>query len=503
MKAFVFLFEVIAKLLHLRKSMILKPILKTSLLARDVQTKPCPGGQARGHGEKRRQKGDFMRCMSFAIASLMLVLPAYGSLEELNTRVQQDLKQLPYPATWREDAEEILEVVIVGSGMAGMASAFGLKRVGIHRILLLDQSKEGEEGPWTHVARMRTLRSDKEGTGPCQMLPSLSFYAWYEAKWGEEKWNELTKATPQEWMEYLCWFKKVLNLPVVNECKVLKITPLQENLFKIDCTQGSYHARKVVLATGRDGFGGFEIPDFMANVPKKFFAHTSEAIDFAALKGKKIAVIGAGASAFDAAGAALEAGSAHVELLFRRKELPLENLMDRFAHAGFEQGYHLLSDEWRWKLMNLALENGTPPPESAISRVQNHSNFQLKNNFALEKVELQNYDFVILGTGFRVEGSEILEIKEIFPHILLWKDRLLEAGNFPYLGPHFQFLERNPGQAPYLKHLYCFNYGALLSHGLTSSSIDAISAGAERLSKGIAADFFQEEVEKFYEQLNK
>lgn len=441
-----------------------------------------------------------------ALLFLICFATLQGSIEELNVRVQKDLRQFPYPDTWREDDEEILEVAIVGAGQAGLAAAFGLKKMGIHRILLLDQSQEGEEGPWTHFARMKTLRSDKDAVGPCLNVPSLSFCAWYEAKWGEDKWNTLTKATPQEWLEYLCWFKTILQLPVVNRCKVLKITPIQDNLFQIECEQNSYLARKVVLATGREGFGGFAIPTFMQEIPKNYYSHTSERIDFASLRGKKVAIIGAGASAFDAAGAAIEAGASHVDLLFRRKNLSAENLMDRFAHVGFEQGYHLLSDAWRWKLMHLALENGTPPPESAILRVQNFPNFQLKNNVSFEKAMLENscvtlagdsYDYVILGTGFRVDGSHISELQDIYPHIKLWQN-----SEFPYLGPHFQFLEKNPGEAPYLRHLYCFNYGALLSHGLTSSSIDALSTGADRLSKGIAADFFQEEIDAFYNEID-
>jgi hypothetical protein len=61
--------EAIAKLLCRRKSMILMPVFRASKLARAAQMRPCPDGQARLRGEKRRQKGDFMGHMSFAIAS--------------------------------------------------------------------------------------------------------------------------------------------------------------------------------------------------------------------------------------------------------------------------------------------------------------------------------------------------------------------------------------------------------------------------------------------------
>ena len=58
------------------------------------------------------------------------------------------------------------------------------------------------------------------------------------------------------------------------------------------------------------------------NLPKEYWAHTTESIDFAPLAGKRVAVIGAGASAFDYAATALEAGAAGVDLFFRRPELP-------------------------------------------------------------------------------------------------------------------------------------------------------------------------------------
>jgi hypothetical protein len=57
-----------------------------------------------------------------------------------------------------------------------------------------------------------------------------------------------------------------------------------------------------------------------------------------------------------------------------------------------------------------------------------------------------------------------------------------EIGTYPYLGEHFEFR----GSAPYLKDLYCFNEGALPSHGALPLSI-----GAERLAGEIAVDVFR------------
>ena len=52
-------------------------------------------------------------------------------------------------------------------------------------------------------------------------------------------------------------------------------------------------ARQVVLATGMAALGGAAAPDMLANIPRDLWATTSEAIDFAALKGKCVAVLGA------------------------------------------------------------------------------------------------------------------------------------------------------------------------------------------------------------------
>ena len=45
-------------------------------------------------------------------------------------------------------------------------------------------AEEGREGPWVTYARMPTLRSPKDQTGPDLGLPALTFEAWYDATRG-------------------------------------------------------------------------------------------------------------------------------------------------------------------------------------------------------------------------------------------------------------------------------------------------------------------------------
>ena len=314
-------------------------------------------------------------------------------------------------------------------------------------------------------------------------------------------------------MDYLRWYRRVLNIPVENEQSVFAIQP-EEQTLTIQLKHHQVKARKVVLATGRMGCGGYEVPHFMQGVPKRYYAHTCEEIDFEALKGKRVGILGVGASSFDAAAVALETGSHSVDLLCRRSRIPQVNKAIQIIYPGFSSGYYQLPDEARWQIFNHLYGEGAPPPFESLDRLAGYSNFQVKCKLAIASVREQGdkvvlstsqgdlaYDYVILGTGFSVDVSKQPEISSFANQIMLWQDRPLDRtvaatvkqGRFPYLGPHFQFLEKNPGAAPFLKDIYCFNWSATFSHALLSSDIPDISVGAARLARGIAADFFAQD----------
>ena len=446
----------------------------------------------------------------YKICLRLLLIPFIlsANLDELNKRVAWELDHIGYPADWAHEEQDCLQVAIIGAGMAGIATGYGLFRAGIHNIALFDENPEDEEGPWLTYAKMPTLRTSKEATGPSLFTPSLTFQAWYEAMYGCESWEPLVKAPSKDWGHYLNWLKSILHLPISNNCKLQEIIPLENGTFRLMFNTFSVSAQKIVLATGRKGCGGYEIPDMVKSLPTHLYGHTATLRDYSPFKGKKIAIIGSGTSAFDAAAAAIESGASSVDMIFRRLELPRVNKFDALAHVGMEQGFYKLSDDWKCRIIDYVESCGTPPPEEAIFRVIHHPKFRLNPGFAISKIILCDNkiviegnkrvecDFIILGTGFKVEVGKVPELKHFASEIKLW-----DHSSFPYLGDHYQFLEKKPGRAPFLKHLYCFNYGAYKSHGLTSSSIDGISTGALRLTEGIAADFFAEQIETFYNDL--
>ncbi len=246
---------------------------------------------------------------------------------------------------------------------------------------------------------MKTLRTPKNWMGPSIGIPSLTFQSWYEARFGKFAWELLTKIPTHLWMEYLCWFKKVLKLPTQNDAQLLKIIP-EKNHFKLVLSNQTVLTEKVVLATGLSGFGGGEIPDFMQSIPKSRWAHTNGGgkgqIDFDALKGKQIAIIGGGDAGFDAAATALEHGAASVDLHIRRKTLPKIDLMHGFFANHAE--YHMLSDQEKFNIFSYVYDQGLPPPFESILRAEKFPNFYFHSECDLGKIP-SGFDFYILATG--------------------------------------------------------------------------------------------------------
>jgi cation diffusion facilitator CzcD-associated flavoprotein CzcO len=424
------------------------------------------------------------------------------------------------------NGESVVDVVIVGAGMAGLVASAILKRLGVDNHLVLDRARAGGEGPWVTFARMRTLRSPKELTGPAMGMPALTFRAFYEAQYGREAWQALDRAPRTMWMDYLIWYRKVLDLPVRNEVSVERIRVRPDELLALDVREGgqlrTIFARHVVLATGRDGLGGAYVPPLADRIDRRFWAHSSDPIDFEKLRGKRVAVVGAGASAMDNAAAALEAGAARMDIFIRRADIPRINKFTGIGSQGVVHGFAGLADDWKWRFLDHTLKAQTPPPRPSVLRVSAfpHAHFHLASpidDLAVVGDHLvvttpkgcYETDFIIFGTGFKVDLALRPELAEFAPHIRFWRDRFptpdgmdnAELEGSPDLGDIFQFQENVPGACPMLSRLYCFNYPATLSHGKLSGDIPAISEGADRLARGIVRRLFVEDREIHFANL--
>ncbi len=387
-----------------------------------------------------------------------------AGLHALEQRVRFDLACLNYPPvnwvvpTAHPSHEPVADVVVIGAGMAGLVLTFSLLRNGIRNIRCLDRNPAGFEGPWVTYARMETLRSPKVLTGPAAGIPSLTFRAWFIAQFGDAEWDRLDKIPRVMWMDYLRWYRDVIALPIENGVEVLRIRP-QDGLLALDLSGSDAPrilARKVVMATGREGLGRPSIPGFIGDLPRRFWAHTADDIDFAALRGKRVVVIGGSASAMDNAAEALEAGCAELRMLIRRKAMPRINKLTGIGSAGFTNGYRTMSDDWRWRTMHYSEETQAPAPRNSTLRVSRHPNASFHLGSAIEELRLDDgqvairtsrgkcfvADFVILATGFTVETTSRPEIAAFADAIATWADRYTpppelaneELGGFPGSG---------------------------------------------------------------------
>ena len=444
------------------------------------------------------------------------------SLQALERRVRQELEFLSYPArSWvpprARDGVPVLDVLIVGGGQAGLAACFGLRRERIDNVEVLDAKPAGLEGPWIDFARMVTLRTPKTVTGPDLSLPSLAPRAWFEARHGADAWDALYKIDRHDWQEYLGWYRQVLDLPVVNGVRVTEIRPDGDLLLAILDNGEMRRARRIVLATGLEGSGRWQIPRVVSdNVPADRYAHTSQAIDFVALRGKRIGVLGGGASAFDNAATALGAGAASVDLCIRRPALPRVNPYRWMENVGYLGHFADLPDPLRWRMTRRIFDMNQPPPQDTLWRCQRFANFTLHVaspwtglSSAGDAVAVETprgafeFDFLIIGTGFTVDLSLRPELAGLAPEIATWADRFdppageehAALGQFPYLAPDCSFMPKVPGTSPHLSHIHDFTFATMPSMGLTGGSISGLKYGVRRLVGGIAKSLFTEDAE--------
>ena len=451
-----------------------------------------------------------------------------SALAALEARLREDQENLCRPAeNWvlphHHEGQRVLDAVIIGGGMCGQLLWFALTNGGMRNIRILDRSREGLEGPWMTYARMETLRSPKQLTGPAYGYGALTFRAWFTAQFGEAAWEALDKIPRPMWMDYLKWYREVLQIPVENGVAVKRVLP-EGDYLRLEVTGAEepvLFARKCIMATGREGTGHPQIPGFARDLPRSHWAHTSEDIDFAALKDKRVVVIGAGASAVENAAEAAEHGAKEVRHLIRRREMPTINKMMGIGSFGFTAGYADLPDEWRWRFMQYSFATQTPAPRGSTLRASRNDNVYFHFGKGIAGMQLCNdeliidtvdgarlaCDYMILATGFTTDPLARTELDGYADKIELWRDRYTppanerseDLANFPYLNRDFTFRERDPGAAPWLKHIYCFNYGASASLGKVSGDIPGISEGAAWLAREMAATLYREDVAAYFQ----
>jgi cation diffusion facilitator CzcD-associated flavoprotein CzcO len=453
------------------------------------------------------------------------------ALAALATRARHDLDMLNFPAAnWvpasnGPDGKPMLDVLIVGGGMCGQTAAYGLMREGIRNIRTIDRNRRGDEGPWGTYARMEILRSPKTLTGPNLGVPSLTFRAWFEAQHGAEGWKRLLKAGRIDWRDYLLWVRDTVGIEVENGTALVALEPTAAGVrATLDGASGREEvwARKVVLAGGRDGAGGIRRPRFpglagatgatgASDAARSRVLHSTDAMEPAGFAGRRIGVLGAGASAFDCAATALEAGAMEVTMFVRRSQLPQVNKSKGASYPGFLRAFGGSSDADRWRLQSYIFGEQAPPPHESVLRCDAHAAFSI--HFGEPWVDVEPsaeavavtttkgsyaFDQVILATGFEIDLAMHPLLAPFADNVVLWRDRIgpeiderdAECARHPYLGHGFELIARDSNRSPGLGRIHMFNVGATMSHAALAGDIPGLQIGTSRLVGAILGDLF-------------
>ncbi|MBY0337195.1 MAG: NAD(P)/FAD-dependent oxidoreductase [Acetobacteraceae bacterium] len=458
-------------------------------------------------------------------------MPAPRTLAELEADVARDLALTAHPrAAWlvprTSGGKPVLDVLVIGGGQCGLAVAHALRRDKVENILVLDRAGYGREGPWTTYGRMKALRSWKDQTGPDLRQPSLTYQAYHEAAYGVRDWEAMRWIPKEYWNDYLLWFRRVTGIPVRNGVEAGRIGPAETDdglpCLSIETSEGPMLARKVVLATGQEGIGGWWMPEPIAALPPHLRAHTNEMIDFSRLRGKVVAVLGAGASAFDNAAVALEEGAAEVHLFCRRAEPMIVQPYRWLTFAGFLRHMGEMPDEWRWRFMShiLGLREGFA--QDHYDRVMRWPNFRMHVGEPWDAARVEDEravvatpkrefraDFLITGTGVRMDPALCPELAGCAGNIALWRDRYTppaeeanpRLGEFPYLGDDGAFLEKREGETPWLRHIHLFGIGTTMSFGPAGASINAMAISAPRCAAGVTRGLFEHDLPRLWKDL--
>ena len=455
--------------------------------------------------------------------------PPDDALAALTTRARDDLERIAHPRmSWLEprsgpDGRPALNVLIVGAGQSGIAAAFGLARARVDNVLVVDQASCGLEGPWRTYARMPTLRSPKDYTGPDLDIPSLTYQSWHEARFGRESWRSLRLIAREHWADYLLWVRDATGVNVRNDTTLVDITPagglLAATVRGAGGAHDVLHARKILLATGQDGAGLWWMPETIATLPPRFRAHSADEIDFAALAGKTVVVIGAGASALDNAATALEHGASNVRVLCRRGAVQVVQPYRWLTFRGFLAHLGDLDDAWRWRFMARVLSLREGFPQDTYDRCARHANFEIVTGAAIEstrvagdRVELSTRrgafpaDFVICGTGIDMDFAGRPELARFAANIATWGDRYTpppaerdaRLARYPYLAPDFAFVEKVAGHTPWIRDIHLFSIASTMSFGPSGSSINAMTTVVPKVVAGLTRGLFTGDIERHW-----
>lgn len=211
-----------------------------------------------------------------------------------------------------------IDLAIIGAGPYGLSIAAHLGRTGLS-FRIFGSPMQG----WRkHMPKGMHLKS--EGFASNLYDPDSSFTLRHYCEEMHLPYADMGLPVPLEtFVAYGLEFQRRF-VPMLEETEITSVHRAPAG-FELRTADGeTMQARRIVVATGLTQFA--KMPPSLAGLPRESVTHSSEHCDLKRFGGKKVAVIGAGASALDIAALLHEAG-AQVELVARRAEIGFHTFM--------------------------------------------------------------------------------------------------------------------------------------------------------------------------------
>ena len=263
------------------------------------------------------------------------------------------------------------------------------------------------------------------------------------------------------------------------------------------------------------------MPPLLHSLPKRYWAHASEAIDFQALQGKRVAVLGAAATAMDNAAAALEHGASAVEQYCRRARVQSIQPYRWSAFAGFMRHIGEMDDLWRWRFLTYFLELREPFTKDAWSRVSRFPNYRMVTGRPWERLGLADGRIVnrhpavaeqaptssspargsksTIGCGPSFPILPIRSRRGTIASNLLPARKTRGSGFIPIFRRPSPSSSAKPGAAPALRNIHCFNFASTLSFGPSGAAIRPMKYLVPKLVRSLTRDLFRDDLDAHWQ----
>ncbi len=210
-----------------------------------------------------------------------------------------------------------LEVAIVGAGPYGLSLAAHLHGKGIRCGIFGPPMEVWRE----HMPKGMLLKSD--GFASNLSSPNDSFTLKHFCQTHGTPYDDTKLPVPVEtFIEYALAFQQKL-VPDLDRRRVAEIKRSPEG-YQIRLDDGAHvTARRVVLAVGVSYFD--YVPESLSHLPAQLLSHSSAVHDCSQFRGRKVTIIGAGASAVDIAALMHESG-VNVSLVARASQIRFHDM---------------------------------------------------------------------------------------------------------------------------------------------------------------------------------